>query len=394
MKSLTCIIVGGGYAGINTVKAIREALGEGAHAQNLRIILIDKQPYHLRKVLLFKPAAAEADITLPLASLFNEGVQFVQGTVTAVKGKEQQLLYLDEAGSEAILSYDILIMAVGSIIRQTAPEQGGIALTGLEAASAIRAAWLTNLRQAAHETNAEERQRLLTVAVAGAGISGIETSAELAHAVRAEAARLAIDANDVKIYLLNAQARLFQEGPSKMGRKLERTLRDLGVTVVHGQKAQREHEGQLAMSGGGVIPVGLCVWALGLQPNPMLRGMGLPLTEEGQIIVDASYRVAGAPGVYSIGDCARIVDRASGQADRMTCKEASAQAARLGKIILADLEGQPAPAHKSYMDVYCIGLGPEQGMVWTRQWGLDIILTGKLGWKIRKFTWDIASLLK
>ncbi|WP_369688963.1 hypothetical protein [Bacillus sp. FJAT-26390] len=72
MKPLTCMIVGGGYAGINAVKAIRESLGEGAHAQNLRIVLIDKQPYHLRKVLLFKPASGEADITLPLKSLFQK----------------------------------------------------------------------------------------------------------------------------------------------------------------------------------------------------------------------------------------------------------------------------------------------------------------------------------
>ncbi|WP_053373494.1 NAD(P)/FAD-dependent oxidoreductase [Paenibacillus sp. FJAT-27812] len=394
MKPLTCMIVGGGYAGINAVKAIRESLGEGVHAQNLRIVLIDKQPYHLRKVLLFKPASGEADITLPLKSLFPEGVQFVQGTVTEIKGKDQLLLYRDESNGEVAVHYDILVMAAGSVVRQTAPEQGGIALTGLEAAARIREAWLNNLHQGANETNAEERQRLLTLAVAGAGISGIETSAELAHAVRGEAARLGIHANDVKIYLLNAQDRLFQEGSPKMGRKLERALAERGVTVVHGQKALHEHEGQLALSGGGVIPVGLCVWSLGLMPNPMLRSMGLPLTPNGQLIVDASYRVTGAPGVYSIGDCACIVDPTSGQADRLTCKEATGQAARLGKIISADLQGAPAPTHKSYMDFYCIGLGPEQGMAWTQKWGLEMTMTGKLGWKIRKWTWDLASLIK
>ncbi|ERI09870.1 hypothetical protein HMPREF0083_02039 [Aneurinibacillus aneurinilyticus ATCC 12856] len=32
----------------------------------------------------------------------------------------------------------------------------------------------------------------------------------------------------------------------------------------------------------------------------------MPLTPDGRIIVDASYRVKGAAGVYSIGDCAHI----------------------------------------------------------------------------------------
>lgn len=50
----------------------------------------------------------------------------------------------------------------------------------------------------------------------------------------------------------------------------------------------------------------LCVWTFGLLPNPTLRSFGLPLTPDGRIIVDASYRVKGAAGVYSIGDCAHI----------------------------------------------------------------------------------------
>lgn len=394
MRELTCIVVGGGYAGINAVKAIQKTFGESANRKALRLILIDKQPYHLRKVLMFKPAAGDANIALPLISLFPEGVQIIQGTVTAIEGEMRNLLYRDEAGSEQILNYDILVMAVGSIIRQTDPKQGGIALTGLEAAASIRETWLANLRQAARATQAEERQRLLTLAVAGAGISGIETSAELAYAMREETKKLGLDPNDVKVLLLNAQNKLFPEGPYKMGRKLERALTDGGVTVLHGHKALYEEGGQLSLSGGRIIPVGLCVWTLGLMPNPMLRSIGLPVSAEGQVVVDASYRVVGTSGVYSIGDCARIVDPVSGQADRMTCKEASAQAARLGKIVMADLEGSPAPSHKSFMDFFCIGLGPERGIVWTRQWGLDIILTGKLGWKIRQFTWNTASLIK
>ncbi|WP_409347352.1 NAD(P)/FAD-dependent oxidoreductase [Paenibacillus sp. MBLB4367] len=394
VNALTCIVVGGGYAGINAVKAIRTSLGETANGKSLRLILIDKEPHHLRKVLMFKPAAQETDIALPLASLFPEGVQLVRGTVTAIEGTERNLLYRNEEGEQSALRYDILVLAVGSIIRHTDPKQGGIALTGLEAAAAIRRTWRDNLRQAVQEKRPEKRQQLLTLAVAGAGISGMETSAELAYAMRKEAKSLGLDPKAVKIYLLNSQHALFPEGPSKMGRKLERALTDCGVTVLHGQKALHEQEGRLTLSGGRILPVGLCVWTLGLLPNPMLPSLGLPVTSEGQLVVDASYRVAGTSGIYSIGDCARIVDPVSGQADRMTCKEATAQAARLGKVIAADLQGVAAPSHKSYMDFFCIGLGPQRGMVWTRQWGLNIILTGKIGWKIRQLTWNMASLIK
>ncbi|MDF2679693.1 MAG: pyridine nucleotide-disulfide oxidoreductase [Brevibacillus sp.] len=390
MKAITCVVVGAGYAGIHAVHEIRKTLSNRA----VRMMVIDHNPHHLRKVLLFKPAVTQTDVTIPLNTIFPEGVEFVQGTVRKVKGNEKIIEYKDREGNEQVLGYDILVLAAGSEIRQAQPEQGGIALTDVKAAETVREQWMANLRQAMKEKNQKDRQRLLTLVVAGAGISGIEMSAEFAYAMRAEATKLGIDPSEIQVYLVNAEKRLFLEGPAKMARKLEQKLGEGGVSVLHGQKVLHEHAGTVTLSTGRTLPVGLCVWSLGLSPNPLLRQMGLPVTAQGQVEVDASYRVIGTTGVYSIGDCARVVDPATGRQDHMTCKEATGQAARLGPIVRADLDGTSAPTHKSYMDFYCIGLGPERGIVWTRKWGLDIILTGKLGWKLREFTWNIASMIK
>src|SRR5699024_8185231 len=107
-----------------------------------------------------------------------------------------------------------------------------------------------------------------------------------------------------------------------------------------------------------------------------------------------SYRVQGVTGLYSIGDCAHIIEPTNGKIDGNTCKEAIAQAERLGKIVLADIKRQPSPSHKGVIDFFCFSLGPEQGLVWMRKWGLNIVLTGRLGWWIRKKTWNLASMLK
>jgi NADH dehydrogenase len=394
MKELTCIVIGGGYAGIHAVKAIQKTFKDQASKRTLRLILIDKNPYHFRKVLLFKPAVSDEEITIPLTRLFPDGVEFVQATVTKIDSGERRLLCLDAEGNKNSIKYDFLVLAVGSVVRQPDPDQGGMALASLDAAWKIREAWRMNFTKAVKEKNAVERQRLMTIAVVGAGISGIETSAELAYFIRKDAVLLGLDPSAVRIKLFNANKRLFPEGPAKVGLKLECLLDARGVTTLHGSRVLQEKEGALTLSNGETISVGLCVWTLGLLPNPMLQSFGLPITPEGYVIVDASYRVQGAQGVYSIGDCARIVDPASGRVDGKTCKEAIAQAARLGSVLSADIEGRPAPLHKEFIDIFCFALGPEQGMVWTHQWGLDIIFTGKLGWRIRKFTWDSASLLK
>ncbi|MBY0011383.1 NAD(P)/FAD-dependent oxidoreductase [Paenibacillus typhae] len=393
MKILTCAVIGAGYAGIHAVKEIRKMFKDQAGKYPLRLVMIDKNDFHLRKVLMFRPAVINEDIRVPLTKLFPDGVELVQGIVSNINAEEKKLLYVNPSGVEHEMNYDVLIVAAGSVIRQPDPGQGGIPLTSLENAQKIRSKWLSNLEQAAAETEPSERDRLLQIVVSGAGISGIETAAELAYYARKDAERLGLDPQTVTIDLYNAHERLFLDGPAKVGLRLEHLLQDIGINTLHHKRVIKEEDGVLWLSNGESRPAGLCIWTLGLQPNPMLSAIGLPVTSEGDIQVDASYRVADMPGVYSIGDCARIVDPVNGHVDGKTCKEAIPQAARLAKIILADLEGHQAPVHESYMNLFCIGLGPDKGLTWVNKWGLDFVITGKLSWKIKKYTWDTASML-
>ncbi|MEC0256667.1 NAD(P)/FAD-dependent oxidoreductase [Paenibacillus lautus] len=395
MNDLTCIIIGGGHAGLSALKAIKETTRGLANGRRIRFVLLDKQPGHVRKMLLFRPAVGEEEIMIPwMHYSFSQGVEFVQGTVTSVDSGRKQIQYKDAEGNEAWTRYDLLVVAVGSVARRPDPDRGGISLTDLQTAAVIRERWRANLRQAVGETNPKERKRMMTVAVAGAGISGVETSAELVIEMQKEASSLGLNLSDVSVYLLNVKERLFPEAPEKVGYKLERTLNKCGVTVLHNRKAIREEAGMVTVSNGDRMPVGLCIWTIGLIPNPQLRSMGLPLTPDGQVLVDGSYRVQGAPGVYSIGDCTRIVDPRNGKADQMTCKEGGLQGDRLGKIVLADLEGRPAPIHKKVpLDFFCIGLGENRGLVWGRKQGFNMIITGKLAWKFRNIAWKAGSKL-
>ncbi|MEC0371030.1 hypothetical protein [Paenibacillus chibensis] len=59
MRHFTCVVIGGGYAGIQAIQAMRKGISEGALPGGMKLILIDKQPYHLRKVPLFQPAVQE-----------------------------------------------------------------------------------------------------------------------------------------------------------------------------------------------------------------------------------------------------------------------------------------------------------------------------------------------
>ncbi|WP_138753088.1 NAD(P)/FAD-dependent oxidoreductase [Paenibacillus sinopodophylli] len=394
MKTLTCIVIGAGYAGIHAMNEIRKNVKGRNNKQSIKYILIDKNRYHLRKVILFKPAVTDEDICTPLTQLFPEGVELLEATVTEIKEAENKLLLQYDNDSLQELGYDILVVAAGSIIRLPDEAQGGLPLASLNDALNIRKAWHANLRQAAKEANPSERERLMTIAVAGAGISGIETAAELAYHVRNDAEQLELNPNQVHIRLYNAHERLFLDGPDKVSAKLEHILTANGVEVAHGCRVLLEDKGSLSLSDGTVLPVGLCVWTLGLIPNPIVKQWGLPVTTDGFVKIDPSYRVQGARGIYSIGDCAKVINPATGRSDGMTCKEAIPQAARLGKVIAADIEGHAAPVHTSYMDSFSIGLGPKNGLAWVNKWGIDFVITGKMGHRIKQLTWNLGSTIK
>ncbi|WP_258168216.1 NAD(P)/FAD-dependent oxidoreductase [Paenibacillus sp. AR247] len=298
MKELTCVIIGGGYAGLQALKSIQKKTRGIANGRRIRFVLIDKQPGHLRKLRMFRPTATEEEIMIPWNQLTLKDVDFVQGSVASVESTEKRVRYTDSQGNDARMRYDLLVVAVGSIVREPDPDQGGIALTDPQAAEDIRERWRANLQKAAREMNLEERKRLMTIAVAGAGISGIETSAELALAMRKEAMALGLNPSEVSVYMLNAKERLLPEVSGKLRRKLEQQLIECGVTVLHNRKALREEAGSLALNNGVCLPVGLCIWTLGLIPNPGLKGMGLPLTLDGKVMVDECYRVKGMPDVY------------------------------------------------------------------------------------------------
>lgn len=394
MQENTIVIVGAGYAGIHAAQSIINTFSDKRDKTRVRIILIDKEPYHLRKVLLFKSAVNEENITIPLQEIFPRDVNIIEGEVTRVVQDENRIGYRDRSGKEHNLNYDYLILATGSNVRKPKADQGGIALTDLNATNRIRQIWKENFRRALSEKSLDEQERLLTITVAGAGISGIETAAELADAAKKEAALLGLKQKTIKVYLLNSHERLFMQGPVKVGRKLEQILHESGVMVIHGVKALEEKGGRLSLSNGTTISTGLCIWTIGMEPNPIAQDIGLPLAPSGQLIVGSSYQVQGAKNIYSIGDCAQIIDPATGRRDEMTCKEAMAQAARMGKILMAHIEGRRAPVHKSCIDTFCFSLGPGKGLVWIRKWGLDLFITGKLGWNIRRLTWDLGSMIK
>lgn len=382
----TIVVVGGGYAGINLIHHLRK-LFSSRLTKDLEIILVDKNNFHFKKVKLFKGIVEDHNETLkvPLSNYCGEGTQFFQGELTAIHQDRNSIEVCGPNGGLQEVPFSRLVLALGSVPQQMDPAHGGVTLDSMGSAKQIRKELLARIQSG---------DKKLRIAVVGGGITGIETSAEIVSWLKKEAHAAGKDPSGVEVILIDNKDRLLSDIPEKVGYQLERRLNKLGVMTFHQVKADGFKEGMITLNNGSQLDADYCIWTVGLKPHPSLTKFSLLLHENGKLLTDSWYRIKNSQTIYAIGDCVHVVDPRDGRIAAMSCKEAFNQAVRLARIIKADIEGTISEAHKTYPDLYCIGLGPENGFAWAQKWGIDFVLSGRLGAKVREYTWNMASLFQ
>ncbi|MGF9967057.1 NAD(P)/FAD-dependent oxidoreductase [Bacillus rhizoplanae] len=388
------VILGGGFAGINLLNGLKKELGH-LIGKEVKITLVDKNSFHFRKVLLFKSVVEDADLKVPLNRYCPDGMEYIKGEVIACNHSDKEIAIKIENEQIRTIQYDYLVLALGSVIQEIPSTLGGTTLTSVKSAFEVRQKLLSLIQLAKAEENREVRCELLRIAIVGGGITGIETSAEICVWFKEEVQKAGLNPGEIEVILFDSKEHLLQGAPVKVSERLAYELKKIGIKFVSKTRVKQFENGKLLCTNGTTYTAGECVWTPGVKVNPIIQTFHLPLSNENQILVTDTYCIKGHSHIYAIGDCARIVDKKTNQVDEMTCKEAIPQATRLSKILKNQICGIPnSVTHKAYpVKLYCISLGPNNGFVWVQKWGLDFILSGKIGARIRERTWDQASLL-
>jgi NADH:ubiquinone reductase (H+-translocating) len=333
----TIVVIGGGYAGINLIEVLKKEFHEEIK-KSIRIILVDKNDFHLKKVKLFKGIVNEnvSNLKVPLRNYCSSNIEFIQGEVIAVYPTDQTVHISSVEGAMIHLDFDRLVLAMGSVVREVNSESGGITLNDLQNAKFIRQHLLGMM---------ESPKSKLRLAIVGGGVTGIETAAEVGAWLKNETKKEGMKQKSIEIYLINNKQRILDEAPVKISERLENRLIKQGIHVMHNKRAEKFSDGKVVFSDKSELEADACIWTVGLQPHPSLFNLGLSLTEQGKLQVDSWYRLVESENIYAIGDCVHVVDPISGKAATMSCKEAISQAYRLSKIMKAHLQGFQANSH-------------------------------------------------
>ncbi|ORV93230.1 pyridine nucleotide-disulfide oxidoreductase [Mycobacterium interjectum] len=271
------VIIGGGYAGMAaTTRLARRVKGR----DDVRLTLVNPQTRFTERLRLHEAASGRqlADLQIP-AMLAGTDVEFVQGWVTGVDA-DAQTVRLDD---ERMIGYDTLVYALGSVAdSQDVPGVDEFAYT------------LDSARDAVLLAQQLDGLGSGTVVVAGGGLTGIESAAEIAE-----------QHPGLDVVLLSRQVPGSTMGPKARAR-LHAGLDRLGVRIRAGVDVVKVMPDGVALADGEVVSSRAVLWVTGVRVSPVAAAAGMCVDERGRIITDASLRSVSHPNVYVVGDAAAI----------------------------------------------------------------------------------------
>ncbi len=320
------VVVGGGFAGFHAARTLaRRAKG------SLEIVLVSPTDYFLYLPLLPEVAGGTLDprrVAAPLTATCR-GVRQMLGAVTEVEIDARQVVVRDPEDSRRMLGYDQLVIAVGSVnkllpIPGVADHAHGF--RSVAEALYLRDHLVRQLELADASDDPQERAARCTFVVVGAGYTGTEVAGHGQLLTRAAArCRTGLRDQQVRWLLIDVASRVLPELDPRLSRTASRVLAGRGVEIRTGTSIEHASAEGVKLSDGEFIATRSLIWCVGVRPDPLVEGLGLP-TGKGRLIVDEYLTVPGHPEIYACGDAAAVPDvTRSGEFTAMTAQHAQRQ---------------------------------------------------------------------
>jgi len=381
------VIVGGGFAGLAAAHALRHADAE--------VILIDRRNHHIFQPLLYQVATAvlsPAEIAAPIRQLEvkQRNLSVLLAEVIGVDVASHTIVASSPGVGARKIAFNYLVVATGmhpSYFGRDEFARYAPGLKTLSDAETVRAKILGAFELAAMTEDEGERARQMTFVLVGAGPTGVELAASLAHMVnitlRGNFHR--IDPAKASIILLDAGKRVLPTFAESLSRKVTKRLEKLGVKVVTDVKVETVDE-KGVIAGGSRIPSATVLWTAGVTASPIPKMLGTKIDRAGRALVDPFLKVVGAPGAFVVGDAASVM---SNEHPVPGVAQAAIQQGRyVGRLIAKELKGRKVERPFRYFDKGNMAVVGKNYAVLERGW---LRTSGFLTWLVWAFV-HILSL--
>ncbi len=384
------VVIGGGFGGLRTVKALRQA--------NVHVTLIDRSNHHLFQPLLYQVATGDlspANIAAPLRYLFRKqrNCTTLMAEVTDIDVEQRKVVM-----SDLSVPYDYLVLATGathSYFGNDHWEKYAPGLKTIDGATEIRARILGAFEAAEREPDPARRAVWMTFVIVGAGPTGVELAGALSeiayHTLKKDFRN--INPNDTRIILIEGGRKPLHVYPDGLSENAAKSLKELQVDLRTDTTVTDIGDGYVSTKSQGQpgrIETKTVIWAAGVAASPLARQLaekcGATTARAGQINVGADLSVPNHPEIMVIGDCSACPGP-EGRPLPGLAPVAMQQGDYAGQRIQALLDGKPFDNPFRYRDrgsMAVIGRFRAVALIGKRQ------LTGLPAW----FVWLAIHLME
>ncbi|AKU07631.1 MULTISPECIES: NAD(P)/FAD-dependent oxidoreductase [Haloferax] len=326
--STQVVVLGSGYAGAGAVKTLEEELGHDA-----QLTWVAEHDYHL--VLhevhrCIRDPSVESSIAIPVDDVKEDSTDFVKGRATDVNVDDR---VVELEGGDTV-DYDYLLVAIGSstaFFGIEGLEEFAHQLKGLDDAREIH----QDIKEAAADASRDDPAQ---VVIGGAGLSGIQTAAEVAE--YRDTNRAPID-----IKLVEGMDEIFPGNDPELQGALRRRVEDLDIDILTGDFISKVDEETVFIGGGEdeapeELAYDVLVWTGGITGQPEASDVELEQDERShRFFAEEDFQTSN-DRVFAVGDCA-LVEQGPDSVAPPTAQAAWDAADVAGENIARAIAGKP-----------------------------------------------------
>ncbi|MFK8298172.1 NAD(P)/FAD-dependent oxidoreductase [Capnocytophaga cynodegmi] len=342
------VIIGGGFAGLRLIKELN-------YSDEFRVTLMDMNNYNFFPPLLYQVAAGFMEpsaISYPFRKILRsyKNTNFRMGELKEVIPSENKLIL-----SNGEMFYDILVMATGAetnFFGNQNVAQKAMPMKTISDALMLRNLVYTRLERATRTEDKEQRKKLLSFAIAGAGPTGVELSgifAEMKHYILEKDYPELAKEDLGDIFLIDGQKTVLAPMSEKSQKYTEKSLLKMGVKLKLNVFVKDFVNDEVHLSDGTILDARNLIWAAGVSAksfkgidNEAFLGRGKRMK------TDAFNKMEGFDNIYAIGDsCIMTADSNFPEGHPQLAQVAIQQARNLGKNLINNFVN---PTPFSYTD--------------------------------------------
>ena len=337
------LIVGGGFGGYTAATDLCELVKD---REDVGVLVVAKNNFFTFWPMVPGIVSSDIDarnVAQPLRrALIMAGASFRRAEVKRVDHDRKVVV----ADGDLEFPYDHLVISVGGLpnfFGIPGVEEYSLQMRGVADAERIRNRVIERFEEVSL-TRGEVPQSKLTFVVIGAGATGVETAAEIHTLVHENLAPdyPNIDPHRVRIYLIEGLPNILPELDPALRRAAHARMVNQHIEVMTKTLAEEITADCVKLRGGDSIASENVIWTAGNRPNLGIEFEDLPVDQRNGIKVDRYLRVEGYSDIWSIGDCAAVVDirQEDGKMVPPTAQAAIQQGHVVARNILATIDGR------------------------------------------------------